>query len=116
MAKRGPDPKPAEDLRNVRVSVYLTDEEADALDERRGRVGRGAWLRQCGLGQTPRGVPPVNRAAWADLARLAGNLNQYQRAVNEGQALPPAVDLGELRQAVDGLRRDLLGVSGESED
>ncbi|KAA8976707.1 mobilization protein [Halospina sp. K52047b] len=117
MAKRGPDPLPAEDVRQVRVSVYLTDAEAAELDERRGSVGRGAWLRRAGLGQQPRGaVPPVNRQAWAELARLAGNLNQHQRAVNEGQAPPPGVDLAELRGAVDRLRNELLGVPGEGQD
>lgn len=115
MAKRGPAPRAPEDLRTVRVSVYLTEDEAGQLDQVRGGIGRGAWLRRAGLGRLPRVVPEVNQQAWAELSRVASNLNQYQRAINEGQAMPGPVDLSELRAAVDQLRRDLLGVSDESQ-
>lgn len=116
MAKRGPTPRAPAELRTVRVSVYLTADEADQLDQVRGGIGRGAWLRRAGLAQLPRVVPEVNRQAWAELSRVAGNLNQHQRAINEGQAMPGPVDLSELRAAVDTLRRELLGVAVEGED
>ena len=116
MGKRGPDPRPADELRRLRVSVYLTDAEAADLDQRRGDIGRGQWLRRAGLGELPLSVPAVNRQAWGELARVAANLNQQQRAINEGRAVPGPVDLSELRSAVDQVRRDLLGVTDESED
>ncbi len=110
MGKRGPTPRPQSDLRSVRVSVYLTEAEAAELDDLRGGVGRGRWLRQAGLGIQPKTVPAVNRKAWAELARLAANFHQYQYAINLGFA-PVAADLTEIRAAVDALRRDLVGVS-----
>lgn len=116
MAKRGPTPRAPADLRKLRVSVYLTAAELADLDRLRGGVGRGAWLRRAGLGQSPRSVPPINREAWAELARVAGNLNQHQRTINEGRAAPGPVDLAEIRAVVDALRRELLGVADESEN
>jgi hypothetical protein len=74
---------------------------------------RGEWLRTRALKRRlPRAIPEINREAWASLARVSGNLNQYMRAVNEGRADRPAVDLAELREKVDALRRGLIGFDG----
>ena len=108
--RHGPPPKPAEEVRTNRVSVYFTDAELADLDGRCAGVGRGAWLRRSGLGQFLRlPVPAINREAWAELARCAGNLNQAMKAVNEGRIreLDPAV-VEELLDQVQGLRRDLV--------
>ena len=116
--RHGPTPRPAEDVRTNRVSVYFTDAELADLDERCAGVGRGAWLRRSGLGQFLRlPVPELNRQAWAKLARCAGNLNQAMKAVNEGrvQGLDPAV-VEELLDQVQRLRRELIqGPGGEDE-
>jgi predicted NUDIX family NTP pyrophosphohydrolase len=116
MGKRGPTPKFEDELRSVRVSVYLSEPELAELDRRRSGIRRADWLRKAGLGQLPRTVPEINRDAWAELARVAANLNQHQRAINEGRAVPGSVDLSDLRASVDALRNELLGVRGESED
>jgi hypothetical protein len=97
------------------VSVYLTEREAQQLDIRRGGIGRGRWFRQAGLGVLSQPVPSINRQAWAELARVSANLNQYQKAINEGRAGGP-ISLDELRSIVDALRNDLIGVHRESED
>lgn len=117
MAKRGPAPLPPEQHRTVRVNVYLHPDEAALLDRARDRVGlgRSAYMRLAALNRLPPTIPEVNRRAWLELARLAGNLNQHQRAINEGRidSSISAEDIASLRGVVDALRRELVGMSDD---
>lgn len=98
-------------LRSHCVSVRLSDDELAQLDAQRGKHKRGEWLRMAGLDRLPRPIPELNRAAWADLARLANNLNQAQRSINSGDASAHDTRLIEAtRLAVDALRDQLLGL------
>lgn len=106
--KRGPKPRPASELRRHGVSCRLTDAELVRLDERRGKVSRGEWLRLAALSRPPRIVPEVNKEAWADLSRAAGNLNQIARAINEGRL--PMKDAARASKAVIGVRDQLNAV------
>ena len=126
--KHGPDPLPPDQRRRHSVGVYLTDAERQQLEALaipggtagmselgiRRRLAR--HLRSAGLESAPPQIPAINREAWAELSRLAGNLNQQQRAINEGRATPGPVDLAELRASVDALRRELIGAPAEDED
>ena len=114
--RHGPAPKAPHELRRHGITCRLTDAELVRLDEGRPTgMTRGEWLRTRALKRRlPRAIPEINREAWADLARVSGNLNQYMRAVNEGRADRPAVNLAELRRLVDDLRRELIGL-GSSE-
>lgn len=57
----------------------------------------------------PRAVPRINREAWARLGPLAANLNQYVRAIHQGQAVgAPLPLLEELRREVAALRQALV--------
>jgi len=116
MGKRGPAPRPESEHRRTRVSVYFSDEELDAIDRRRGGRSRAHYLRDVGLGQLPAQVPPINREAWRDLARTSGLLSQYVAAINVGNArgMPPEI-VSELREQVELLRRELLGITDEDE-
>ncbi len=111
MGKRGPTPKPESQHRNTRVSVYFSDDELAALDRRRGGRSRGQWLREAGLGELPALVPELNREAWVDLSRVAGLLGRYVVAIEVGNAkgMPSSV-VTELRDQVQQLRNDLLGI------
>ncbi len=111
MGKRGPAPKPKSEHRNTRVSVYFSDDELAALDHRRGGRSRGQWLREAGLGELPALVPELNREAWVDLSRVAGLLGRYVVAIEVGNAkgMPSSV-VTELRDQVQQLRNDLLGI------
>jgi hypothetical protein len=120
--RHGPVPKPESQQRRHAVSCRLTDAEIARLDELRGEVSRGEWLRLAAMAKPPRIVPTVNKVAWADLSRVAGNLNQMNRALNEGRltakdAAGAGLMLMELRGQVDQLRRLLIGqeVLDESE-
>ena len=108
---RGPVPLSAADKRGHCVSVRLNRGELAQLDGVRGRFQRGQWLRMAALDQLPPMVPVVNAQAWAELARLAANLNQAQLAINRGDRDTHQIELLEdLRKAVVALRRELIGV------
>ncbi|WP_051416393.1 plasmid mobilization relaxosome protein MobC [Paracoccus sp. J55] len=118
--RHGPKPKPPQEQRRHAVSCRLTDAELARLDELRGEVSRGEWLRLAAMAKPPRIVPTVNKVAWADLARAAGNLNQITRAINEGK-LPvknvPGVGKAvmEVRAQLDAVRRLLIGQEAPDE-
>lgn len=115
--KPGRKPKPQHELRQHPVTCRLTDAEAEHIDRVRGAITRGEWLRRAALGKLPRIVPEINREAWAELARTAANLNQYQRAVNQGQVPAAPFDLVELRAQVQQLRAAMIGIEDdEGED
>lgn len=116
--RHGPKPKPSHELRRHSVSCRLTDEEIAILDQRRGKVSRGEWLRLAALAAPPRIVPEVNKVAWSDLSRAAGNLNQLSRAINEGRwpvkdAPGAKATLMDLRAQLDAVRASLIGLDGE---
>ena len=99
--------------------MRLDPAELAWLDASRAGVHmrRGEYLRSAALGKLPPTIPAVNREAWAALARVAGNLNQLARSVNEGRAVGLDLrELGELRAAVQDVRRDLLGVKAQADE
>lgn len=107
--KLGPD-----EVREKSVTSRLNKVELKDLDERRRlvKMSRGEYMRACTFGTVPRTVPEINRKAWVQMARVSANLNQYQAAINSGQAAGyPPVLIGALIDAVEQLRRDLIGVS-----
>ena len=108
--RHGPKPKPAAEQRRHSVSCRLTNAELVHLDARRGQVSRGEWMRLAALDKPPRTVPEINKVAWADLARVAGNLNQITRAINEGRL--PTKDVPRAGKAVMDVRAHLDAVRG----
>lgn len=105
----GPD-----EVRELPVTSRLNKIEMRDLDERRRlvKMSRGEYMRACTFGTLPRTVPEINRHAWVQMARVSANLNQYQAAINSGMAAGyPPVLIGALIDAVEQLRRDLIGVS-----
>ncbi len=109
--KYGPDPKPEAELRKHPVTCRLTDKELEILDQGKPeKMTRGAWLRTKALKRKlPRTIPEINREAYANLSRLASNLNQYVRAVNQGRANGQIFDLKIMYSEVQKLRTELIG-------
>ena len=109
----GPLPKPEEEKRNRRISVYLTDAEYSKLLKRVRTPGElSAYTRhQLFAGKKPYivSVPETNYAAWAATAGLANNLNQLVRKLG-GVGVVDA-DLQAVRDLVRELRAALLEVS-----
>lgn len=113
--RTGPAPLDPADLRTHTVSVRLNAAELTELDRNRApvRMQRGEYLRAASWGKLPPTIPEINRQAWASLARVAANLNQYQTALNEGRAGAtgcPVEVVQELRDQVQALRSELLGI------
>lgn len=67
-----------------RIVSHLSASELAALDSRRGKCRRGAFLRIAALGRVPRRVPPVNAEAARDLSRALGNLSTVATAMRAG--------------------------------
>ena len=115
--KRGPKPLALADKRMHSVSVRLNSAELADLDSARAlvRMQRGEYLRSASRGVLPPTIPQINREAWANLARVAANLNQYQQAINAGtvHGHPPEL-IQALAELVQKLRDELLGIT-ESE-
>lgn len=103
--RTGPDPLPAAERRGHCVSVRLNAAELARLDAVRGRFQRGEWLRMAALDRLPPTVPEINREAWTDLARAAGNLNQIARHLNEGGV----ADAEAIRAELAAFRAMLIG-------
>ena len=106
-------------VRRLNLSVRLSPAEYAALRERAAQLGMkpGQFLRHTGLTRRlpPPPVPAVNREQYANLARMANNINQLTRRANAGQ-LPgfPAATMRLLRAEIKQLRAALLGLSGKT--
>jgi hypothetical protein len=75
----------------------------------------GELVRRAVLGRRVGGVPAINREAWGRLGPLAANLNQYVKAIHQGQAAGAPLELLEqLRVEVLALREALLGRDPEN--
>lgn len=112
--KSGPKPLALADKRDHCVSVRLNSAELADLDSARAgvKMQRGEYLRSASRGVLPPTIPQINREAWASLARVAANLNQYQAQINAGgvHGHPPEV-IQELAELVQKLRAELLGMT-----
>jgi hypothetical protein len=109
--KSGRRKLPADRLRSVSVACKLTEAETAIVDSLRGGMGKGEWLRVSAFGNAPRPIPKINREAWADLARMGGNLNQISKRLNEDQR--NQLDMEGLIALVNKLRMSLIAGDGE---
>lgn len=107
-----------EKVRHLTIGVRLNAAELDAIQRKADSMGLPptAWMRLAALSRTPPRppVPMLNRQAYAELARLAGNLNQLTRAAHEGRLTAPPMTLHNLHNAVQALRLELLGAVHDS--
>lgn len=112
---RGGRPSLADDERRcIRVQPSFTFAEFAAVEEKAEALGVevSEWLRIASLGETVKTVPAINRIAYAELARLAANLNQLAAKANSNAGLD-ADDVtkttGAAHLIVQKLRAELLG-------
>jgi hypothetical protein len=92
--------------RTIRVVARLSEQEADLIDRRRGRIRRGAYLRIAALGNAPRQIPSINREAASNLARSLGNLATIATAMRKGHYH----ELETILSAVRDLGRKIQGI------
>lgn len=125
--RRGPEPKPAAEQRSRRVSLYLSTAERqtlierafpDSIEKRTPReVERGLarYIRDTVLGTLPPSIPAINRQAWADLARVAANLNQSVKLAHTADSDALADAAADVLQQVQALRQALIGIDPTEE-
>lgn len=106
-------------VRKQTIGVRVNGTEMDTLQRKANSVGLplSQWLRLVALSRyIPRPlVPEINREAYAELAKLAANLNQLTRATHEGRAVVPFSLLKATHDILKKLRLALLGVSDDSQ-
>ena len=117
MSKGGRPPLPNRaDVRAGRFSVYVSAAERAAITEKAARMGMTPvqFLRECALSQRIPAppVPAINLQKYAELSRLASNLN-VQGKIGSGGGVQVDSDLLEqVRAELAGLRLALLGAGG----
>ena len=98
----------------ARVGVYFSPADLAKLTANAGDFGLTIpdYIRRAALNRPlpPPPAPAVNRAEYAELARLSANLNQLTKAANEGRAVVVGDELPDLLAEVKRLRLALLGV------
>lgn len=116
--RHGPLPRPTEDIRRIRISVYFTTTEATEIRRRAANVEitPSAYVRDFALCRLPKQVPELNMTAYRELARVGANLNQIARNLNmlwrEG-GLPALADIEDIRVELARFR-DRLGAAKAS--
>lgn len=115
---RGGRPKiPADELRTATIGVRVSAAEYDALRAKAEKMNMSPaqWLREAALTRrlpSPP-VPEANRAQYAELGKLAGNLNQLAHHANEGMRVSVPSDLLHATLAeISRLRLQLIGLQG----
>lgn len=110
-----------QEVRKV-LAIRLTSSERDLVERKAIEAGLppATFIREAALraivAPVKTDIPEINREAWASLARVCANLNQYQAAINEGRANEyPLEVLRQLNERVQSLRRALIGVRGDDE-
>ena len=106
-------------VRVATIGVRVSPDEFAALRTKAEHMSMtpAQWLREAALTRrlpSPP-VPAINREQYAELARLAANLNQLSRKANEGQAVTLSDALLKLMiEETKRLRLALLGI-GDAE-
>lgn len=125
MSRFGPIPKPFEELKTARVTVWFSQIELDDLDRQRGHYSRSEWLRLSGLNKPaatpPTLVPPVNRAVWDEIKQgPMSNLHQMVKLTNQAELAMPGQGLkwlaGQFKELIalaEALRDRLTGAPSE---
>ncbi|MBF0394705.1 MAG: plasmid mobilization relaxosome protein MobC, partial [Alphaproteobacteria bacterium] len=111
--KRGRPRKSDDDIRRRR-DIWLSDLEWDEIQlaAELARLPVRVYARRLLLKNRITAAPSVqNLAAWSELARLAGNLNQIARHANETGQLRVANEVAEVSDVVARLRAELIGAT-----
>lgn len=121
MKRRGRPPLPPSKRRNRTLLVRVNHEEYLKLARAAadGRQYIATYLRETGLGKHRPIVPALNQLAYAEFARIGGNLNQLAHHLNSGSTVPfpgPFPDLEGLQALLLHFRLALLGAAPDDSD
>jgi hypothetical protein len=105
--KPGPAPKSAEQKRNRRISVYLSDTEYAELTQRVPKSDLCNYIRAQvfeGTVEVKKIIPDINLQAYGELGRVASNLNQIARKLHSADI----IDLSLLQAELHAFRVALI--------
>ncbi|MCE0782882.1 plasmid mobilization relaxosome protein MobC [Pseudomonas sp. NMI542_15] len=115
--RRGPAPRPAEQQRNHRISIFLTPAEYQLVVDKAGDYPLPDFVRNCAIDgkYAPKipvspVIPKLNFEAWKKLSRVANNINQIARRLNAEQN----VGLREVVECLAALRLTLVDMKPHS--
>lgn len=116
----GGRPKASPETIRHTVGVRLNAAEWAVIGRKADALGirPTTWMRLAALSRQlpPQRVPEINREVYAELARLAGNINQLARAANAGRVVVPLQLLKAVQDKLTHLRLELLGDAGDCQD
>jgi len=115
--RRGPAPRPADQQRKHRISIFLTPSEYELVIAKAGEYPLPDFVRNCSIDgeyapKIPVGptVPKLNFEAWKKLARVANNINQIARRLNAERN----VGINEVLESLDDFRLSLISMNHRS--
>lgn len=98
------------DLRTHHVSSWFSDDELAELDQKRGKMRRGSFVRNASLGKKITAIPPIeNIKAWSALAHTTSNLNQLTKHFNSLNISPD--DIIDVKNLINELKKQVVEVS-----
>jgi len=114
-SKRGGRPAGVPDsVRRKTIGVRVNLAEWNLLKNKANIMGMNPaqWLRVAALKRQlpPQPIPEANRSAYAELGRLAVNVNQIAKGANEGRAVVSSDLLLGVKQEIMRLQSALLGI------
>jgi hypothetical protein len=112
--KRGRKKLSKDEKRRFQIKCSLTKSEMEKVNLGRPEgMSSGEWLRRKALDKKlPRAIPEINRQAWADLARVTGNLNQIAKRLNIRNENDFSIE--PIKKEIINLRNKLIGLDFES--
>lgn len=109
--KGGAPALPDEQRRRHTVSTRFNPAELKELDRLSASVGlrRGEYLRLAAFQALPPTIPELNKSAWLELSKAAGNLNQIAYQLNK-KGVDVDVDIREVENMLAYFRQILIEV------
>ncbi len=103
-------------FRNLSINVRFHESEMEAIDRFRAgsKLSRSAYIRQTALSTPPVVIPSINREQWAELSRVASNLNQLAHLANDGfLSHSTEIEILKAKDLLRDVRSALIGVEAE---
>jgi Mobilization protein NikA len=100
--------KATTDVRSLRIDVYVTQAELDAINEAAETcdLTRAAFVRTCALGAKPQAKPAqVTAQTIRQLTSIGNNLNQLTHQANAGFVVSPSAIQEALAAVLSAVRR-----------
>ena len=111
--KRGPSPRPEDQQRKHRISIFLTDSEYQLVKHKAGDYKLPDYVRTSAVGGAfapkPATIPKLNLEAWKKLGRTTNNLNQLVRLLHIQNHEDVAIDVTAVSQLLADFRSAIVG-------